>query len=85
MRQRTLARLLQAPTAARAGKQGRRGDLRPRRTVNPVEMRTFGEQEDSLIMRLDLLRGAAARLAHALGDRLSESDTIIDRRGAATV
>jgi hypothetical protein len=39
----TLARLQQAPTPARAGKQVRRGDLSRRRTVNPVEMRTFGD------------------------------------------
>ena len=35
----------QAPAAARAAKQVRRGDPSRRRTVGPVEMCTFGEWE----------------------------------------
>jgi hypothetical protein len=51
-RQRTLARFHQAPTAARAGKRVRRGDPPRRRTVNPVEMRTFGENRGSFGRRM---------------------------------
>jgi hypothetical protein len=45
LRERRLARLQQATTAARAGKQGRRGDRSRRRTVDAEEMRTFGESQ----------------------------------------
>ncbi len=44
-RERTLARPQEGASAARAGKQGRRGDPSRRRTVDSVEMRTFGQEE----------------------------------------
>jgi hypothetical protein len=62
----------QAPTAARARKQGRRGDPSRRRGVDAVEMRTFGEYEVRCFARVETrfhVRASMLRLAR-LRDRL---------------